>query len=87
MIGVSIGFLSGLSLAALIMIAKDQRSRRMHDALMRIRWACAAELITTPLTAKIQNLASIGLGDYFSMPADELTEQDGRFMEVEHGRA
>jgi hypothetical protein len=82
-----LGFLSGAAIVGLTIIVHNQESRRMREALMKIRWACAAELVTRPLTVKIQNLASIGLGDYFSMPADELTEQDGRFVEVEHGRA
>ena len=82
-----IGFLSGAALVGLTVIVNSHETRRMRDALMKIRWACAAELVTRPLTVKIQNLASIGLGEYFSMPADELHEQDGRFEEVSHGRA
>jgi hypothetical protein len=62
-----LGFLAGAAIAGLTIVARSQDNRAMRDALMKIRWACAAELVASPLTIKIQNLASIGLGDYFPL--------------------
>lgn len=74
-----IGFLSGAAIAGLTIVARSQDNRAMRDALTRIRWACAAELVASPLTIKIQNLASIGLGDYFYVGTQK--NEDGQ-----HGR-